>query len=162
MNPIIFNIDFNLLATWLVPKYLRKIYLLSWVRLIMFPFAYLQQQFLLYRAAKKYHLMITSQKCWLERLLNDRWDSTLRRIYIDDMPSTDPLFIYKREEDKPLYIRRRSENMPVYLYTRFETEQDTDFFIVYVPVGLVFIENEMSSLVKVYKLAGTKFKIQTY
>ncbi|MBN8834558.1 MAG: hypothetical protein ABS68_00310 [Niastella sp. SCN 39-18] len=162
MNPNIFNINWNVIATWFVPKKIRKPFLLSWVWVLVYPFSTLHQQFLLFRKAKLYHLMITSQKCWLERLLNDRYDSTERRIYIDDLPDTPPVYIFRRDENKPLALYRRSENRPVYLYTRNETEQDTDYFIVWVPVSLVFNKPEMTSLVKIYKLVGTKFIIQTY
>lgn len=98
---------------------------------------------------------------YLEKLLNDRYDFTLRRIYIDDGVDKPPFYIFQPAELKPKYIRQRSENVPKRIYTGGESGSLTDDFIVFTPAGLVFETPEMTSLVKAYKLAGTKFKIQT-
>ena len=116
----------------------------------------------MYRTAKLYHLLITPQKCYLEKLLNDRYDFTLRRIYIDDGIDKTPPYLYQHAELKPKYIRQASEATPVWFYTSGESGSYRDDFIIYAPLALTFADLEMSSLVKVYKLAGTKFKIQRF
>ncbi|MBS0647401.1 MAG: hypothetical protein JSR97_12550 [Verrucomicrobia bacterium] len=94
--------------------------------------------------------------------MNDRYDSTLRRIYIDDGQEKPPFYIFQRPELKPKFIYKNTENRPKYIYTSGESGNLTDDFVIYVPMGLAFEEPEMVSLVKVYKLAGTKFKIQRF
>ena len=158
----IYDINYNRLVGWLTPDDNRKPKLLSLLGVLVQPVTTIYQAFLLYRKAKLYYLLISPQKCYLERLLNDRYDYSLRRIYIDDGIDKDPKYIYQHAELKPLYIRRRSEASPVFIYTGGESGGYRNDFIVYVPMGLVFQEPEMISLVKLYKLAGTRFTIQRF
>ena len=162
MNHNIFNIDFNRLATWLVPKFRRKEKLMAFVRLLATPFIYTYNDFLTFKKAKLYQLKITPQKCYLERLLNDRYDFTQRRIYIENGKDKPPFYIFRRDEQKPKYIRRRSENLPKHIYTRGESGILQDDFVVFVPMDIVFAMAEMGSLISVYALAGIKFKIQRF
>ena len=160
MNVNIFNIVYNKLVEWHMPRIIRHPRVIAFVKLLAVPFVFVYQDLLGFRTAKLYQLMITPQKCYLERLLNDRYDYTLRRIYIDDGIDHPPFYIFKTVEVKPKFIRKTSEVLPRYIYTSGESGNLADDFIVFVPMGLVFEEPEMISLVKWYKLAGTKFKIQ--
>ncbi len=160
MNVNIYNIDYSKLIGWLTPQELRKNKLRRLLNIMVAPVVVVYQLFLLYRTAKLYQLKITPQKCYLELLLNNRYDFTLRRIYIDDGVDRPPFYIFQNAELKPKFIRQRSENLPARIYTSGESGSIADDFIVFVPLGLVFEEPEMTSLIKVYKLAGTKFKIQ--
>ena len=162
MNVKIYDIDYAKLIGWLTPQELRKDKLRRLLNIMVAPVVVLYQLFLLYRTAKLYQLKITPQKCYLELLLNNRYDFTLRRIYIDDGVDKPPFYIYQAAELKPKFIRQRGENLPKRIYTGGESGSLTDDFIVFVPLGLVFEQPEMTSLIKVYKLAGTKFKIQSF
>ena len=160
MNVRIYDIDYAKLIGWLTPQELRKNKLRRLFNIIVAPVVVLYQLLLTYRTAKLYQLKITPQKCYLELLLNNRYDFTLRRIYIDDGVDKPPFYIFQHAELKPKYLRRSSEHAPIRIYTSGESGAIADDFIVFVPMSLVFEEPEMTSLVKVYKLAGTKFKIQ--
>ena len=162
MNVNIYNIVYNKLAEWHVPRIIRQPRLIAFVKLLVTPFVFIYQDVLRFRTARLYELMITPQKCWLERLLNDRYDFTARGIYIDDGFDKTPPYIFQNAELKPKYIRQMSEAQPVWIYTGGESGNYLDDFIIYVPMAVVFEEPEMISLVKVYKLAGTKFKIQRF
>jgi hypothetical protein len=120
------------------------------------------KQFRMYRIGKAYQLLITPQVCYLEKLLNDRFDFTQRRIYIEDGKDKAPKYIFIKPELKPKYLYKNSEAKPMYTYTNGETGVIKDDFIVFVPVSLVFDANEMGGLLRQYKLAGTKFTIQPY
>lgn len=163
MNQNIYDINYQKLIKWLTPVPLRGVKFLSLMGVMVFPLVSLYQAFLLYRKAKIYQLMITPQKCYLERLLNDRYDFTNRRIYIDDGVDKPPTFIYQNAELKPLYIYNRSEGQPQkYIYTGGESGDLKDDFTVFVPLAISFESAEMISLIKGFKLAGTKFKIQKF
>src|SRR5205085_605358 len=86
-----------------------------------FPFIWLHAQFLKYRDAKNYQLIISPQVCYLERMLNDRFDSSLRRIKIDDAVWHLPWFLYQEDELKPQALFLESENKPKALYTEGES-----------------------------------------
>jgi hypothetical protein len=163
MSERIYDIDYNKLTGWLTPEPLRQNKLLRFIGILVSPVVTLYQSFLLYRTAKLYNLKITPQKCYLELMLNDRYDFTLRRIYIDDGIDKPPFYIFRSDELKPQFIFKRSEDQPpAWIYTEGESGALTDDFIVFVPIDISFEEPEMISLVKAYKLAGTKFKIQRF
>jgi hypothetical protein len=161
-NDEVYRVDFKKLLTWLIPWRLLQPRVLNWLFSLLLPLQQLYTAFWKYRRATIYHLRITPQVCFLEKLLNDRYDFTQRRIYIDDGMDKNPLHIFIYEELKPKFVFKNNEAKPKYIYTSGESGLFKDDFVVNVPAGLVYDENEMSSLLKVYKLAGSKFKIQVY
>jgi hypothetical protein len=162
MNDKIYDIDFNRLSLWHTPKRMRKPGILAWMKILVSPFVFVYQDLLLFRIAKLYQLKITPQKVYLELMLNNRYDYTLRRIYIDDGLDKPPTYIYQSAELKPLYIYQRAENKPHFIYTSGESGDYRDDFVVFVPLDIAFQSAEMISLIKAFKLAGTKFKIQRF
>jgi hypothetical protein len=162
MNNKVFNIDHQKLIAWLVPARIRRTRLLAFLKVMISGVVFLYQDFTRFRAAKLYQLKITPQVCYLETLLNDRYDSVQRRIYITDGIDKPPFYIYIHPELKPRSIFLSSEGKPRYIYTAGESGLLQDDFIVMVPVDIAFEPAEMRSLVKAYKLGGTRFKIQTF
>lgn len=161
MNPNLYNIDYPELTKAATPAYIRKSRLQAFLQVLISGVVVLYQDMLRLRTQKLYELMITPQVCYLERLLNDRFDFTLRRIRVVDGIDKPPYYIYQQPELKPKYVRNRAEATPAqYIYTAGESSSVQDDFVVLVPLALAFGEEEMRSLVKAYKLAGTKFKIQ--
>lgn len=161
-NNAFFNIDFNKLVAERIPPRMRRPRLLAFVMALSGEVTKQYQQFVRNRKSNLYGLGITPQKCYLEKLLNDRYDFTQRRIYITDGLDFPPTYLYMEEELKPLHMYQEIESRPVYLYTEGESGEMKDDFIIWVPVNIDFQEPEMISLVKIYKLAGTKFKIQRF
>ena len=104
--------------------------------------------------------MITPQVCYLQRMLNDAYDFTLRRIVIDDAIWHLPWFLYTENELKPEYFFKESENNPAYLYTDGESGQALNDFVVLVPGSINFSEPEMRGNIDSYKLFGTTYTVQ--
>jgi len=154
MNPKLYDINFDVLKSNLVPERLHRTRLLLFLKFIVSGVVFLYQDLLRFRKQKLYELMITPQVCYLERLLNDRYDFTQRRIFITDGIDKPPFYIFQEAELKPKYLGKAT------IYTAGESGVLQDDFIIYVPFALAFEEAEMRSLAKVYKLAGTQFKIQ--
>ncbi len=157
----IYDIDFNKLATWLLPKQLRKAKLLLLAKSCIYPLISLHNNFLKYRKAKIYQLTITSQVCYLEQMLNDKYDFTLRRIEIKDGEWFQPWYISQEAENKPKYLFRASENQPQYVYTGGEAGEFKDDFVVVVLASISFSIPEMRSAIDSYRLFGTRYTIQT-
>lgn len=160
MNVKIYHIEYNKIKSWLVPGRIFRGRLLAYLSIVISTVVFLYQDVLRFRKRKLYELMITPQVCYLERLLNDRFDFTQRRIRIVDGIDKPPFYIYQQAELKPKYIKQTTENAPRIIYTSGESAALQDDFIIKVPGAIVFEEAEMRSLVKAYKLAGIKFKIQ--
>ncbi|WP_343744211.1 hypothetical protein [Chitinophaga sp.] len=156
----IYEIDFPKLVRLLMPPRLRKMRHVAWLLALCNPVNYLYQQFRRNRDANLYRLKITPQVVYLERLLNDRYDISQRRIKISDGMIYEPVFLYQEIEQKPVYLWQESENKPLYLYTEEEVGSNPVSFYVFTPRNLYFDENEMSALINNYKLAGKTYKIQ--
>lgn len=158
----VYKINFNNLAAWLIPKPLRKTKFSIVVKACIYPLVSVYNSFLNYRDAKIYQLTISPQVCYLEKLLNDRYDYTLRRIYIDDAIWHLPTFIYKSAENKPVFGYKAAEGRPNYLFTNGETGTALNDFVVHVPALIAFDQNEMKSLINIFKLFGTQYTIQLF
>ncbi|MFC4262483.1 hypothetical protein ACFOWM_06325 [Ferruginibacter yonginensis] len=155
-------IDWKKFIEQLLPNDLTNGFMLQWLLVLTKPFRKVHDAFLVFRKAIIYELTITPQVCYLEKLLNDRFDFTDRRIYIDDGVDKPPKYIYVNAELKPQFIRRRAEASPVFIYTRSEIGALSNDFIVFIPLTLMVDLNEVVSVLKSKKLLGTKFKIQRF
>lgn len=155
----IYDIIFKRLVRWLTPEDLRTGSLLAFIESFIVPVVWLYQSFLKYRKAKIYELTITPQVCYLEMLLNDRFDFSQRRIYITDAVWHQSWYIYQENELKPEFLFVENELHPIYLYTDNEAGEVKDDFVVVVPNGLLFDENEMRSLLDGFRLAGKRYKV---
>ena len=94
-----------------------------------------------------------SQYCYLQKLLNDRFDKTQREIevYEDEEDSSQGVYVYKNVEKTPL-------KLGVILLSS-HTRWKYSGFIVAVPAYLQDKIIEIESCVNRYKFAGTKYKI---
>lgn len=154
MNSNIYDITYQKLRAWLIPALVRKPRLVALLQVLSFPIESIYQAFNRYRLAKRYQLKITPQVCYLEMMLNDRYDFVLRRITIVDAIDRPALSIFRVDELKPVFLGSE------FIYTSGEAGQIKDDYIVLVPSVLNFENPEMISLLKTYQLAGMKPKIQ--
>lgn len=159
-NTNIYNINWKRLVVWLLPTLLRRPFLVKWLMVLITPVIKLHNQFTAFRKAVIYRLLITPQIPFLEKALNDRWDSTQRRIYITDPPRKPPRFIYQKAEQKPLFIYRKSEGKPTFIYTKAERNGIGVDFIINVTSAVSFNTNEMIAFVNQFKLASKRYKIR--
>jgi hypothetical protein len=162
LNVKIYDIDFQSVVRWNIRRKYRMPRILALLNAMAKPIVMLYQDFLNYRTAKLYDLMITPQVCYLEALLRDRYDYTQRRIYITDAIDFPPLYLYTDAELHPINLYTDSEDSPVYLYTDGEGSDYNNDFIVWVPADINFSYIEMYSLIYKKRLPGMRFKIQTF
>lgn len=160
MNNNIYNIIYSKLVTWLTPSVLRKPKILAWLGIIIAPVQYIYQDLLRFRTAKLYELGITPQVCYLQKLLNDKYDYAQRRIKIVDAIDGAIWWIFTDAENKPQPIYTDAENESQYIFTDGECGGLLNDFIVEVPSAVTFNLNEMVSLLTNYKLASKQFAIQ--
>ena len=157
-----YDIDFPKLADWLTPRWLTKEAFRIFLKACMYPLVLIHNAFIRYRNAKLYEIAINYQVCYMEAFLNDRFDFTLRRIYIEDAETVEQLYMYTRDEERPINLYERSEDSPVPLYTRGEVLGDlVNDFIVWVPIGCVYDEPEMRAMIAT-KLCGKRYKIELF
>lgn len=109
----------------------------------------------------KYDLTFTGQVISLEHLLNDYYDNTQRRIYIDDVLDEINVFLFNAVEDnEKTYIFNTAENEEkTYLFNASELSNIQDFTI-YIPSDVVFSEVQLRRLIDLYKTPGKQYSIE--
>lgn len=153
-------IDFYFLVQILLPAFLRKTITINLILVFISPIDKMKTDFYTFFNAKKYELNFNGQVIYLEHLLNDKFDSSLRRIYIDDLEQLPEYYLSNQEESNEInYLFNQSEGeTPTYIYNQEEYDLDNDFTI-YMPSGLVFDEMYLKALVNQYKTASKRFNI---
>lgn len=157
-----FDLKYSTLATWLTPVMLRTA-LFNWLQHSCVAYIeYLHTRFARNRENNLYHLRITPQVCFMEMVLNDRFDLLDRRIYISDGLFYDQEYIYTEAEAIDQYLFTDSEKAALYIYASSEVGAESADFIVNVPKTISFNESEMMSVIDIYKLASKKAIINKF
>ncbi len=149
-----YKIDYDKLAILLLPTFLRTPKLVAFVQCILSEIDKIHYRWLQERDKQFYKLEHTGQVCKLRKVLNDRCDSVLRRITIDEGNAFPRKYIYTKAEKKPVFLGKlfiNSQN------DYFNTGVD---FIVNAPLNIKNNEEfRLIDLIKFYKLAGKRYKI---
>lgn len=149
-----YKVDYDKLVLLSLPAFLRKPILVGYVKAIITPIANQYDKWRFFRDDNLYKVHHTGQVCYLRKVLNDKLDPSLRRIYIGDGQR------YKRK-----YLYTTGENKPVFLGTMYLRESadyaDTGVdFNVWVPQSIIESSvYEIIALVDNYKPGGKKYKI---
>lgn len=160
---------FNYIINWSkvirenIPLFFHLSFRLNWINALIKPFKIIYSEFVITRAEYLYKVGYKHQKNYLERILNDRFDPSLRRIYLADNTTTNTFYLYKNIESKPpLYMYKNSEGKPP-LYMRKNSEYSTSSgFVVFVPSDLVYEEAWLRATVNYYRFAGINYSISTF
>ena len=151
-----FNVNWKKLAVLLTPTFLRGEKMTAWLELIIEGVNQVHYQWLKLRKNNIYSLAHNSQVCYLRGALNDRFDNEQRRILIVDGNKYEREYIYTRGEQKPYFLGT------LFIYSREDYADTGVDFIVRVPSDLIYNEVEMQALIKFYKLASKRLKIEKY
>jgi hypothetical protein len=160
--------DLTRFVTYMLPSFLRKTKQISWLKALLAPMDRLNSELVTFATDTRYALNFTGQVISLERLLNDTFDNSLRRIYISDgnrqekfvaltgsnNPPTPEQVIFRSEASS-----FTGENFAV--YSQSDSNQVYDFQ-VNVPTGLSYNAGQLNALMNKYKKAGKKYNIATF
>lgn len=142
----------------------KKPRILAFLESLLAPVQALNDDFETYIPIARRKATFTGQVVYLERLLNDEFDPTLRRIYIaDGQANVLPPFVFNKVEQRPAIIYNKAENAtPFYLYNSSEYFTEPDFIIM-VPASVLnpAIQVRIERQVNQYKQAGKNFQVQT-
>lgn len=154
------DINFNKLISWHIPQEVSRFKLLALAQALCYAVVRLYVD-----VFNKFHkdiekeLSITPQIWSLEKHLNDKYDKSIRRIFIEDGKLFPLQVLYTRAEQKPLHLHTRAEATPVYMGLRSESGFSTASFYVRVPSGLIPQKEEIKAFVNRHKLASKSFEI---
>jgi hypothetical protein len=152
-----FNVDFKKLALWLTPQWLRQSTFLLLLMAFTWPLRQVYNSFLMFMAAKLYRLNHNGQVCYLEAVLRDAFDSTLRRIYISDFDGRERIYFWPQAENRDVDF-----SVTQYFWPDADYADSGVDFTIHLPADVVTTGPQMAylkSLVNEYKLAGKNYNI---
>ena len=150
-----YKIDFYKLVFNFLMVGLRKPIEVGFYYSFVNPLVSLHQTWKTYRFANLYKLEHTGQVCYLRGALNDSFDPSQRRIYIDGTGG-DALktYIYTPGEEQTKYLGK------IWLRNSLEFADTGADFLVYVPQAIVALQNfELRALIDFYKIASKRYLI---
>ena len=157
----IYNISLPRFVTLTIQILLRKPKMLSWFFSLTAPYKELLTWFKIFRNDSSYKILHTPQVYSMENVLNDKFDPSLRRIYIVDGLYKSAVYFYEPEENKPVHFFEIDP--PVYFYEPGELEHlDVDFVVV-LPLGMNLTDAEMirlKALIDFYRLPDKTYTIR--
>lgn len=149
-----YKIDFDKLILLLLPTFLRKPKLFAYLKALVSPIASLYTIWSKLRDDNLKMLQYNSQRCYMQGVLNDRYDKEQRRITISNTSNRTQDYIYTEAENTPVFLGT------MFLETDFNYAGSTVDFIVYVPQDLINRKiNEIVATIEFYVLAGKSYQI---
>jgi len=156
-----YNIDYIKLIKHTIPVAFRLPRMIAFITWLTQPIKDLHAQFLAYRTNANYELAHGSQVIYLEKYLNDRFDSNKRRIsIIDHDPNDYPVFRTDAEDDTVIF-RTDAEGGTIIMRTNEELYSGFDFTIeIDNALGNLTPDiNELRACVDLRKLPGMIYNI---
>jgi hypothetical protein len=149
-----YKIDYDRLILLLLPTFLRKAVLFGFVKALASPISTLHQEWEELRNENIKRLSYNSQKCYLRKALNDKFDNISRGITLTATEQLDQDYLFTRGEFLDVYLGT------MYLEVDFNYVVGTVDFLVKVPeIILSERENEITAMVDFYALAGKSYKL---
>ena len=156
-----FKINFTKLVQWLLPSFLRSANLTILILSANYPLREVYDSFVRYRNDVQYRLSHNSQVCYLQAMLNDYFDASLRRIRVVDFTAYGNLYLFAQEDNLDVNIGEE-RNPPCYL---FPDDVGVDFTVqlphptlrhVIIPSQVAYIK----SMIDEYKLPGKVYSLE--
>lgn len=163
----IYTINWAALIESLMPLLNRDQLTLKWLNALIQPLVTLYLDFLNFRRSSLYKVSHNSQVVYLQKMLNDKFDDSLRRIRINNAVIKEPVWFYEPEDDKPVWFYEPEDNKPVIFYEDSDFNGDGVDFTVLVPSSLrpatataeqAYI-TRMSGQINYYKLLSKNYTI---
>lgn len=156
----LYNIVIKRLAWWWMPTFLRKNQTMSYLYSLLSPFDFILAELKKHRQFNLMRLNFNYQKFSLQRRLNERFDSPLKRIKIVNAVQYEGVYLYTEAESGPMMTKHQwlhDDNNPIYLRTEAELTSEYDF-IVQIPNSNIN-QIQLAAEVDYYKLIGKNYKI---
>jgi len=150
-----YSVDFYKMALNFQLFNLRKPKMMAWLYSFVRALVTKHQYWIQYRDSNIYKLNHNGQVCYLRKALNDKFDQSLRRIYIDGSGGeAQKTFIYTPAENQTKYLGL------IYLFNSLEFADTGADFLVYVPASIVAAQPfELRALIDFYRLGGKRYLI---
>ena len=168
MDVNIYNVDFVSVIQGNLATFLRKITRVSWLGSLVSPVVALYNVYLQFRTDKIYQMSHNSQVVYLEKVLNDKFDNSLREIRVQNSALLEPVWHYDTQDNKPVFYYDTADNKPVWFRNQADFDNYNSDFEVIIPVRLQpgtpeeveKFETAVKLLVDYYKLYSKKYVLK--
>lgn len=157
MNSI-YNVNWYRLVNMLVLPAVKKPMVLAFINSGIAPIRTNYDTFLTFKKDAEYRINHNGQVCFLQKLLNDKFDNSLRRIKVQNVPPKQRLWFYNTEDSKPIFFYNQSDNHPVFIYNSNDYYNQFDFEVL-IPESLNGYRNQMLAQINYYKLESKNYQI---
>ena len=157
-----FNLDFNKVVVWLLPRIVRTVFNVVWLKALLQPIVGIYtgiDGFINYRNDVYYKLNHNGQVCYLEAALNENLDFIERRIFLTDAGGDVITLLHRDSDEEPLVLQDDAtgafvlHNDSAYYGGRYD-------FVVNIPYQFSEADiYQLRALVNYYKLAGKRYDI---
>lgn len=131
MNSI-YNVNWFRLVKMLVLPAIAKPTLLAFINSALAPLRTKYDEFLNFKIDAEYRVNHNGQVCYLQKMLNDKFDNSLRRIKVQNVKPKEQLWVYQPEDEKPVYVYDEIDH-PVYVYNKEDYYNEFDFEVLIPP-----------------------------
>lgn len=161
----IYNYDLSKLIRRLTPPRWRNPLNLNWYETLLSGINHSQDRFNAFKDQALVELSYNGQTCYLEKMLNDRFDPVSRRIIILHEEDNGVYWYLENEGQVEKYLYTESETGATTTYLYNEGEPSTEFpegidFLVKAPSELTGQEAKMRSEIDKYRLAGKIYLVE--
>lgn len=161
MNKRYYNISFSQLIVMLLPPIMHFDIVIAFASAVIYPLSQIHKAFTLLIA--KTDTSVNSQVCYMQAVLNDRYDYYERRIMVRDSDiDNDSFFLFDEGKGKASMLSDEGGgDAMMWVDNNYLGSTNTDFDIVF-PRGYALSDNEYRALrqfVNSNKLASKRFKI---
>lgn len=157
-----YKVNWSALVMQLSLRDFRKPFVLNFALVFIRPLITLNYTWSNWRIENLYKIENTGQVCSLRGSLNDRFDPSLRRIYIGDGQQNPTTYVHTEAEEQLLFTNTEGEDddETIYVYTEAETADTGLDFIVYVPTAIATAERyALIAHIEFYKAGGKRYAI---
>lgn len=158
-----FDINVNRIIKRFMPHFLRKPVMIDYLSGAAKALKDVNNLFVTLRDETLLKLSYTGQTIYLERLLNDNYDPTLRGIYIDNTNVQGFNYVRNVIENAPaFYVNNKVEAATPDYFDNIAEVEASIHFIVNVPVAVVFDSIDLNDDVRRYAQAGKTWSVVTF
>lgn len=154
----IYNVNWFRLVNMLVLPAVKKPLVLAFINSAIAPIRSNYDSFLGFKNDAEYRLKHNGQVCYLQKVLNDKFDNALRRIVVRNIQPKQPLWVYYPEDNKPVFVYNEV-NRPLFVYNPEDYYNEFDFEVL-IPTALNPLVNQISIQVNYYKIYSKNFQIK--
>lgn len=134
---------------------------IAWLRSLQAPLVEVYEAFLVAKNKASVEANYNSQTMLFEHILNNAFDNTLRRIYIENSDSQGGISVNAalQSEGKPKILAYLQSEGYEKTLANLESELGGLDFIVYIPSDITNMSGAIDRMVRKYKLGGKEFQI---